>query len=69
MQLHMSHMRMQADLDCLKCAAAESTDCHPGMLEDVPLIPGQVPEDVSASVNPLSQGVEMPMHMHLFDAV
>ncbi len=51
---------MQADLDCLKCAAAESGDCHPGIPEDVPLIPEQVPEDISASVNPLSQRVETP---------
>ena len=56
---------MQADLDCLKCAAAESGDCHPGIPEDVPLIPEQVPEDISASVNPLSQGVETPTHPFL----
>ena len=47
------------------CAAAESGDCRPGIPEDVPLIPEQVPKDDSASVNPLSQGVEMPTHTFL----
>ena len=61
--------KMQADLDCLKCAAAESGDRRPGTLEDVPPIPQQVLEDVSASVNPLS-GVETLMHtfMTRFDS-
>ena len=57
--------KMQADLDCLKCAAAESGDCRPRIPVDVPPIPEQVPEDVSASVNPLSQEVETPVHPFL----
>ena len=54
--------KMQADLDCLQCVAAESEDCRPGIPEDVPLIAEQVAQDISVSVNPLSQRVEMPTH-------
>ena len=49
-------------MDCLKRAAAESGDHCPGIPEDVPPIPEQVLEGVSASVNPLSHGVEIPIH-------
>ena len=29
-------MKMQVDMDCLKCAAGVAGDCHPGIPGDVP---------------------------------